>query len=92
MEAVIGASSNPQTQPKHMYTLELSKYINPEYLPLINDLSRMIAIQVVIHLMYFFRAPSIATLFSGAFFELLLYVVLGVMSYWLVVRKFVAFA
>jgi uncharacterized membrane protein YcgQ (UPF0703/DUF1980 family) len=89
MEAVIGASSQSK---QHIYTLELSKYINPEYLPLMNDLSRMIAIQIVIHLMYFFRAPSVAALFSAAFFELLLYIVLGVMFYWLVVRKFVAFA
>ena len=67
--------------------LEVSSVLGDEYIPLINDLSRMITLQVIIQLMLSMRDPVEYPFFSQHFFELLFYIVLGLMTYWLVVRK-----
>ena len=67
--------------------LEVSSVLGDEYIPLINDLSRMITLQVIIQLMLSMRDPVEYPFFSQHFFELLFYIVLGLITYWLVVRK-----
>lgn len=67
--------------------LEVSTFFGDEYIPLINDLSRMITLQVIIQLMLSMRDSKEYPFFSQHFFELLFYIVLGLMTYWLVVKK-----
>ena len=67
--------------------LEVSSILGNEYIPLINDLTRMITLQVIIQLMLSMRDSKEYPFFSQHFFELLFYIVLGLMTYWLVVRK-----
>jgi len=67
--------------------LEVSSILGDEYIPLINDLARMITLQVIIQLMLSMRDPIEYPFFSQHFFELLFYIVLGLMTYWLVVKK-----
>ena len=72
-----------------MYTINVSKYLNPEYIALLDDIARMVTIQIVIQLMIFLSSPSTNSFFDIRFFEILLYVVLGVSAYWLVIKKLV---
>ena len=67
--------------------LEVSTFFGDEYIPLLDDLARMITLQVIIQLMLSMRDPKEYPFFSQHFFELLFYIVLGLMTYWLVVRK-----
>jgi hypothetical protein len=68
-----------------MFTVPLSKLVGPEYLPLANDLVRMICIQVTIQLMIFLGSDG-GAFFTAEFMLLLIYIVMGVLLYWLVVR------
>lgn len=67
--------------------LEVSTFFGDEYIPLINDLARMITLQVIIQFMLSMRDSKEYPFFSQHFFELLFYIVLGLMTYWLVVKK-----
>ena len=67
--------------------LEVSSVLGDEYIPLLNDLSRMITLQIIIQLMLSMRDPIEYPFFSQHFFELLFYIILGLMTYWLVVKK-----
>lgn len=67
--------------------LEVSSYLGDEYIPLLNDLSRMITLQIIIQLMLSLRDPEEYPFFSQHFFELLFYIILGLMTYWLVIKK-----
>ena len=67
--------------------LEVSSYLGDEYIPLLNDLSRMITLQIIIQLMLSLRDSEEYPFFSQHFFELLFYIILGLMTYWLVIKK-----
>jgi hypothetical protein len=69
--------------------LEVSSFFGDEYIPLMNDLARMLTLQIIIQLMLSMRDSKEYPFFSQHFFELLFYIVLGLMTYWLVVKKLV---
>jgi hypothetical protein len=72
-----------------MFTVPVSSLVGKEYIPLVDDVVRMVCIQCTIQLMIFLGGG--AAFFTSDFVLLVIYVVLGVMLYWLVVRKAVAF-
>ncbi len=72
-----------------VFRLDVSSLVGPEYLPLVDDVIRMVCIQVTIQLMVYLSGNG-ASFFSSDFGLLVVYVVLGVMLYWLAVRKVVA--
>lgn len=63
---------------------------NKEYLSLLEDLMRMVTIQITIQFLYFINNDNVS-FFSADFVLLLIYVVLGVCVYWLVIKKLVIF-
>jgi len=65
----------------------LTQFVGPEYIPFVEDLVRMVVLQFVVQMMYFFKDPLRCTLFTFEFIELLLYAVVGVSVYWLVFKK-----
>ena len=69
--------------------LDVFKNIGNEYVPLVDDTLRMVTLQVVIQFMLSLRDSNEFSMFSESFFELLFYIVLGLMFYWLVMRKLV---
>ena len=71
-----------------LYSVEVPK---KEYLDLINDIARMVTIQVTIQILFYINNPAETQFFSVDFILLLLYVVLGVCVYWLVIKKIVIF-
>jgi hypothetical protein len=83
----------PPSVPEYasMFPLNVSSFINKEYFPYIEDVLRMITIQIVIQFMYFLQAPSVSSFFNASFFEILFYIVLGVTTYWLIVKKLIFF-
>lgn len=75
-----------------METLYVVNVPNKEYLPFINDLVRMMTIQIMIQFLFFLNSPEAgASFFTADFFLLLIYVALGVCVYWLVIKKLVLF-
>jgi hypothetical protein len=73
-----------------MTSVSVSNLLGPEYLPMVHDVVRMVAIQLTIQLMVYLSSPG-GGLFTQDFVMLVVYIVLGVMFYWLVIRKLVAF-
>ena len=67
----------------------LTEFVSPEYIPFVEDLIRMVVLQFVVQMMYFFKDPLRCTLFTFEFIELLLYAIVGVSVYWLVFKKVV---
>lgn len=78
-----------QKETDELYQLDVSKYIGKDYIPYLDDVARMVTIQLIIQFMLFLQAPSTNPFFDGRFFGLLFYIVLGVSMYWLVLKKLV---
>lgn len=89
-----GISNRPEPA---LWTVRVSESIGAEYKPLLEDAVRMICIQATIQLMSQISGGGgkggggIAGFFSPDFVLLVVYVILGVMLYWLAVRRMVAF-
>ena len=74
-----------------LYEINISKMLgSSEYRPMIDDIFRFIFIQFMIQIMLVMMDPERYSLFAVDFLLLLLFVILGVMVYWLVFRKLVA--
>lgn len=56
-----------------------------EYIPMVDDMLRVVCIQVAIQLMLFASGES--QFFTAEFVMLVIYIVLGVALYWLVAKK-----
>ena len=61
-----------------------------EYIPVIEDVLRMVTIQVTLQFLYFINNDNVG-FFTADFFLLILYVVLGVCVYWLIIKKLLIF-
>lgn len=64
---------------------------NKDYIDLINDIARMVTIQITIQFLFFINNPSEINFFSIDFILLTLYMVLGICVYWLIIKKLVIF-
>jgi|TARA_E500000178_G_C16538911_1_gene537859 hypothetical protein len=69
--------------------LKVSETIGDEYVPLADDTLRMLTLQIIIQFMLSLRDSKQYSMLNEGFFELLFYIVLGLMFYWLVIRKLV---
>ncbi len=67
----------------------VTKFIDKDYVPYIEDLIRMITLQFVIQFMYFVKDPANNDLMSVNFLELIIYIIIGVSVYWLIFKKLV---
>lgn len=63
--------------------------IDKEYLPLINDIIRMSVIQIVAQLLFCFANPSQNSIFGETFIQTLFFLIIGIIVYWLIIRKIV---
>ena len=73
-----------------MDSLYIVNVSQKEYLGLIDDIARMIILQLSIQLMLYGSGMD-SQFFSAEFVLLLIYIVLGVCLYWLVFKRFVVF-
>jgi hypothetical protein len=75
-----------------LWQLDLGGVVGADYVPMANDVLRMVCIQVAIQAMLVMADTSGQTaLFSADFVMLVLYITLGVMLYWLALRKLLVF-
>ena len=63
---------------------------NKEYLPMVEDIVRMMTIQITLQFLLYINGNENA-FFTGDFFMLLVYIALGVCVYWLIIKKCVSF-
>lgn len=71
-----------------LYTITVP---NKEYIPLIEDVSRMVIVQLTIQFLYYINSKDGESFFSVDFLLLIIYIVLGVCIYWLIYKKSVKF-
>ena len=60
-----------------------------EYMPMVNDLIRIASIQITAQCMYWLINGEM--LFSGMFVQMLCFLLLGVLVYWLIIHKLIRF-
>ena len=71
--------------------VDIGALLGPEYVDVVQDVLRMCVIQFTIQFMMYLTDSQRFPFFTAEFILMLLYVALGVMIYWLVVRKVVGF-
>lgn len=87
--------SNTPPTPKEEYALynfNISDSLGKEYVDMFNDMSRFVIIQIAIQTLLMTVDPAAYSLFSADFLVLLLFIITGVLAYWLVFRKFISFS
>jgi len=67
--------------------LQFNLNINKEYIPVINDLIRMGVIQIVAQLLFVFSSRGQENFFNEVFLQTLFFILIGVLVYWLIIRK-----
>lgn len=67
--------------------IQLDLNIDKEYIPVINDVLRMVVIQVVAQMLFVMASKDNERFFSEIFLQTLFFIVMGVLAYWLIVRK-----
>jgi hypothetical protein len=74
------------------WTWDVSATLGEEYKPMANDVIRLVTTQLVVQFLLCIVDGENNPFFSGVFWLVLLYLVLGVMTYHLVVCKLVCVA
>lgn len=72
-----------------LYELDVSDKFGKEYIPMVEDIMRMLVLQMFVQFMMVLRNPSENSMFDPSFIEMLLYIILGLCVYWLVLKKLV---
>jgi len=74
-----------------IFTFNVSNHLGTEYIDMFNDMARFVVIQLAIQLMLVTLDPPKYSFFSLDFLLLVIFIVIGVMLYYLVFRKLVSF-
>ena len=91
MESMLGMSSIDDGPPA-LWQLDVGRAVGADYVPMANDVLRMVCIQLAIQVMLVLADPTGRTsLLSTDFLMLVVYITLGVMLYWLALRKLMVF-
>ncbi len=85
------AVSPPPTMTNAIFNIDVGEVFGPDFVPMANDVLRMVCIQVAIQVMLVLAGASGVRFFSADFLLLVFYIALGVMLYWLAVRKLLLF-
>uniref|UniRef100_A0A6C0BH00 Uncharacterized protein n=1 Tax=viral metagenome TaxID=1070528 RepID=A0A6C0BH00_9ZZZZ len=72
-------------------SLYVFQFSNKEYVDLVDDIARMVIIQIAIQFLYYLNSSDNIQFFSSDFILLVIYMVLGIMLYRLVFRKMITF-
>ena len=68
-----------------------SQSLDDEYVEMSNEVIKMAVILVVVNILIFLSNPSKNKLFAESYIKLLVFALLGIMTYWLVIRKIIIF-
>lgn len=72
-----------------LYELDISTHLGKEYIPFIEDVTRILIIQIIFQIMLVFKNPMNYGFFDGDFIESLFYLTIGVCVYWLIFKRLV---
>jgi len=73
-----------------LYAFDIDSTVGVEYAPVIDDVVRMVCIQLTIQAMLYFSGASPGVL-TEELLVLVVYITLGVLTYWLVYKTIVSF-
>lgn len=62
---------------------------NDESLPMLYDIVRTVTVQVIVQILFTMNNPSVS-LISASFIQTTLFLILGIMVFWLVIYKFLS--
>ena len=71
------------------FVVDVSNQFGADAASAMNDVARMLCIQFTVQVLLYLNDPRCSSFFSGDFVLLSLYVVLGVLVYWLILRRLV---
>uniref|UniRef100_A0A6C0F7F2 Uncharacterized protein n=1 Tax=viral metagenome TaxID=1070528 RepID=A0A6C0F7F2_9ZZZZ len=63
--------------------------ISPEIIPMVYDIIRTVVIQVVVQVLFYMNNPGVE-LFTSIFFQTTVFLILGVIIFWLIAYKLMA--
>lgn len=72
-----------------LYTVNVSKHFGGDAASALNDVGRMLSIQITVQALLYFNDPNCDAFFSAEFVLMSMYVILGVLVYWLISRRVV---
>jgi hypothetical protein len=70
---------------------QLHMKIQEEYRPMISDILKFAIILVVLNMIVYFYNPKENSCLGGAYIKLMVGILLGVATYWLIVDRLIAF-
>lgn len=84
-------SSEEHVTGSSLYSINISKHLGEEYVGMLDDIARFVVIQIAIQMMLCMMDPARFKFFAPDFLMLLVFIVIGVLLYWLVFKKLVSF-
>ena len=69
--------------------IQLDLNIDKEYIPVINDVIRMMIIQIVAQVLFVMSSKTKESFFNEVFIQTLSFIVIVVLIYWLIIRKLI---
>lgn len=93
MDYELGASFIPPmpSSASSLFSVDIGEALGLDFVPMANDIMRMLCIQVAIQVMMMLSGAPGASFFTADFILLVFYTTLGLTLYWLAVRKVVIF-
>ena len=70
-----------------IFEIDVSNTLGEEYIEMFNDIVRFVVIQLGIQVMLSLSDPEHYSIFSGEFIVLIFFIIIGVLFYWLVLKK-----
>lgn len=71
--------------------LKLEYKVDDDYKNLYNDLIKFVTILVVLNLLMFLSNPTQNVFMGSTYLKLMIYIILGLTTYWLVISKIIVF-
>jgi hypothetical protein len=90
MNQSTGKSDNEEIY-KTLFKYDISNVFGKEYVDVFHDISRMLVIQFTIQLLMYMTFSEHNHFFTSEFLIMCIYIVLGVMVYWLIFKKVITF-
>ena len=93
MDYELGASLIPPmpSVASSLFNVDIGEAFGPDFVPMANDIVRMLCIQISIQLMMAMSGTPGASFFTADFLLLVFFTLIGLTLYWLAVRKVVVF-
>lgn len=77
--------------PSTIFEIDISNTLGKEYVEMFNDISRLLMIQIGIQIMLHMIDPKKYPFFTADFSVLIMFITIGVLYYWLILKKIINF-